>query len=80
MDTMHDKDFVAEAQKIDLEINPVSGADVESLVKEVYATPPEIVAKAKAAAGRSRPQSIKHSMRTSIARFQITPDPTAARA
>jgi tripartite-type tricarboxylate transporter receptor subunit TctC len=51
MDTMHDKDFVAEAQKIDLEVNPVSGADVESLVKEVYATPPEVIAKAKAAAG-----------------------------
>jgi tripartite-type tricarboxylate transporter receptor subunit TctC len=50
MDTMHDSDFVAEAKKIDLEINPVSGADVESLVKEVYSTPPEIVAKAKAAA------------------------------
>jgi tripartite-type tricarboxylate transporter receptor subunit TctC len=50
MDTMHDNDFVAEAKKIDLEINPVSGADVEGLVKEVYSTPPEIVAKAKAAA------------------------------
>ena len=50
MDTMQDKDFIAEAKKIDLEINPVSGADVEKLVKEVYATPPEIVAKAKTAA------------------------------
>jgi tripartite-type tricarboxylate transporter receptor subunit TctC len=52
MDTMTDKDFVAEAQKLDLEINPVSGADVEKLVKEVYATPPDIVAKAKAAAAK----------------------------
>jgi tripartite-type tricarboxylate transporter receptor subunit TctC len=50
MDTMNDKDFRAEAAKIDLEINPVSGADVETLVKDVYATPPDIVAKAKAAA------------------------------
>ena len=36
--------------KADLEINPVSGEDVEKLVKEVYATPADIVAKAKEAA------------------------------
>jgi len=50
MDTMTDKDFVAEADKTQLEINPVSGEDVEKLVKEVYATPPDIIAKAKTAA------------------------------
>ena len=50
MDTMKDKDFLAEADKMRLEINPVSGAEVEKLVKEVYATPPDIVAKARAAA------------------------------
>jgi len=49
-DTMTDKDFLAEADKTQLEINPVSGAEVEQLVKEVYATPTDIVAKAKAAA------------------------------
>jgi len=55
MDTMADKDFLAEAAKAELEINPVSGADVENLVKEVYATPPDIIAKAKAAAaGKER--------------------------
>jgi hypothetical protein len=50
--TMTDHDFRAEADKTDLEINPVSGAEVEQLVKEVYATPPELIAKAKAAAGK----------------------------
>jgi hypothetical protein len=50
MDTMKDKDFLAEADKMQLEINPVSGAEVEKLVKEVYATPPDVVAKAKQAA------------------------------
>ncbi len=50
MDTMKDKDFLAEADKMQLEINPVSGADVETLVKDVYATPPDVVAKAKQAA------------------------------
>jgi tripartite-type tricarboxylate transporter receptor subunit TctC len=50
MATMKDKDFLAEAAKADLEVNPVSGEDVERLVKEVYATPATIVAKAKEAA------------------------------
>ncbi len=50
MDTMQDKDFLAEAEKSQLEVNPVSGEEVEKLVKEVYATPADIVAKAKAAA------------------------------
>jgi tripartite-type tricarboxylate transporter receptor subunit TctC len=50
MDTMKDKDFVAEADKTELEINPVSGEDVEKLVKEIYATPADIIAKAKEAA------------------------------
>jgi tripartite-type tricarboxylate transporter receptor subunit TctC len=49
-DTMKDKDFLAEADKAQLEINPVSGEDVEKLVKEVYATPAGVIAKAKAAA------------------------------
>jgi tripartite-type tricarboxylate transporter receptor subunit TctC len=50
MDTMADKDFRAEADKLQLEINPVSGDDVQKLVTEVYATPPDIIAKAKQAA------------------------------
>jgi tripartite-type tricarboxylate transporter receptor subunit TctC len=50
METMTDKDFLAEADNIQLEINPVSGADVEKLVKDVYATPPDIIAEAKQAA------------------------------
>jgi tripartite-type tricarboxylate transporter receptor subunit TctC len=49
-DTMKDKDFLADAEKSQLEINPVSGEEVEKLVKEVYATPADIIAKAKAAA------------------------------
>jgi tripartite-type tricarboxylate transporter receptor subunit TctC len=50
MATMADKNFLAEADKTQLEINPVSGADVEALVKDVYATPADVAAEAKAAA------------------------------
>jgi tripartite-type tricarboxylate transporter receptor subunit TctC len=48
IDTMQDKDFLADAEKAQLEITPVHGAEIERLVKEIYATPPEIAAKAGA--------------------------------
>jgi tripartite-type tricarboxylate transporter receptor subunit TctC len=54
MDTMADKDFIADADKMQIEINPVSGADVDKLVKDVYATPPDIIAKAKEAAAAGK--------------------------
>jgi tripartite-type tricarboxylate transporter receptor subunit TctC len=45
MQTMQDKAFLAEAQKLNLEITPVSGEKVQELVAEVYRTPPAIVRK-----------------------------------
>jgi tripartite-type tricarboxylate transporter receptor subunit TctC len=41
--TMKDAEFLAEAKRLDLEVRPVSGPDVEALLREVYASPPEIV-------------------------------------
>jgi hypothetical protein len=49
MDTMTDKDFLAEAEANKFEINPVDGEELEKLVKDVYQTPPEIAKKAAAA-------------------------------
>jgi tripartite-type tricarboxylate transporter receptor subunit TctC len=46
METMKDPAFLAEAQKIKLEITPVDGEAVQKLVAEIYATPPDIVRKA----------------------------------
>ena len=46
MATMKDPAFLAEAEKIQLEITPVAGEAVQKLVAEVYATPPEIVKQA----------------------------------
>jgi tripartite-type tricarboxylate transporter receptor subunit TctC len=45
MDTMKDKDFLAEADKAKLEILPVSGEEIQKLIVELYATPGEIVQK-----------------------------------
>jgi tripartite-type tricarboxylate transporter receptor subunit TctC len=39
MDTMADKDFLADADKSLLEVRPVKGADIQALVNEIYATP-----------------------------------------
>ena len=43
MDTMADKEFLAEAGKAGLEVRPVSGAAVQKLVAEIYDTPVPIV-------------------------------------
>jgi tripartite-type tricarboxylate transporter receptor subunit TctC len=44
--TMRDPDFLAEAQKLNFEIHPVSAATIESLLAEVYATPKDVLARA----------------------------------
>jgi tripartite-type tricarboxylate transporter receptor subunit TctC len=50
METMGDKEFLSEAEKAKLEITPVSGERIESLVLEVYrSTTAELAAKAGAA-------------------------------
>ena len=46
MTTMVDPDFVAEAEKAQLEVNPVAGQDLQNLVAEIYRTPPEVAKKA----------------------------------
>jgi tripartite-type tricarboxylate transporter receptor subunit TctC len=48
MDTMNDEDFLADAEKAQLEINPVDGEHVKALVDEIYQTPPEVAKKAAA--------------------------------
>ena len=48
LDTVKDKEFLAEADTAQLEINPVTGPAIEKLLREVYQTPPDIAAKAAA--------------------------------
>ncbi len=45
-DTMKDKEFLADAEKSQLEITPVGGAEVEQLVKDIYQTPKPLADKA----------------------------------
>ena len=51
--TMKDPKFLAEANKAKLEIQPVTGQEVEDLVKEVYQTPKDIVEMAAKATART---------------------------
>jgi hypothetical protein len=41
--TMKDPDFLAETKKLSLDVDPVTGAEVEALIREVYASSPEAV-------------------------------------
>jgi tripartite-type tricarboxylate transporter receptor subunit TctC len=41
--TMKDPDFLAEAARQNLDVSPATGTEVEGLIREVYASPPEAV-------------------------------------
>ena len=41
--TMKDADFVAEAKKLSLDVSPTTGAEVETIIREVYASSPAAV-------------------------------------
>jgi tripartite-type tricarboxylate transporter receptor subunit TctC len=45
---MADAEFLAEAKQRGLEVNPVSGAEIDKLVSELYSTPADIVAELRA--------------------------------
>jgi tripartite-type tricarboxylate transporter receptor subunit TctC len=45
-DTMSDPEFRAETAKLQLDINPVSGASTDALLQEIYATPKDVAARA----------------------------------
>ena len=45
--SMKDPELIAMAEKMKLEIDYVSGEDVQSLVEKLHAFPPEIIARAQ---------------------------------
>ena len=49
MATMKDKEFLAEAEKAEMGITPLSGTEVQELVTKLYASPQEIVERARKA-------------------------------
>ena len=49
MDTFRDRAFLADAKKLNLDVDAASGEAVQALVKKVYATPQDVVERAKLA-------------------------------
>ncbi len=46
MDTMEDKEFLADAERSKIEITPVAGEQIEKLVADLYRTPADVAKKA----------------------------------
>ncbi len=57
--TFKDKEFLAEATKAKLEIDPVSGAEVEKIVKRVASMPPELLKAAHEASTKKTSTAIE---------------------
>jgi tripartite-type tricarboxylate transporter receptor subunit TctC len=49
-----DKDFLAEAEKQNMDIDPQTGEQVEAIVRDIVNTPTAVVAKVKAVADEGR--------------------------
>ena len=43
---LKDPEFIAETKKLRLDVNPMSGATIDKLLKEIYATPKDVLVKA----------------------------------
>jgi hypothetical protein len=46
---MKDKEFLAEADKLKIEVEPITGEQMTELVKQVSATPADVVARVRQA-------------------------------
>ncbi|MFL6799042.1 MAG: Bug family tripartite tricarboxylate transporter substrate binding protein [Xanthobacteraceae bacterium] len=49
MATMRDPDLTAEAQRIGLDVDPISGEELQTLAERIYASPAPLIAKARQA-------------------------------
>lgn len=52
--TVKDPAFLAEAEKQNMDVDPVSGEAIETLLKRIYASPPAVVARAREITERGR--------------------------
>jgi tripartite-type tricarboxylate transporter receptor subunit TctC len=49
IDTLHDPELLAEGHKAGLDLNPISGEELQTIAATIYATPPDLVERAKQA-------------------------------
>jgi tripartite-type tricarboxylate transporter receptor subunit TctC len=57
--TMTDPAFIAEAKKQNLEVEPMTGAAIATLMKRVYSSPPEVASRARAIVEEGRKSKSK---------------------
>jgi tripartite-type tricarboxylate transporter receptor subunit TctC len=43
--TMHDPDFLADAKRLEIDVEPMNAADTKAMVERLFATPPAVVAR-----------------------------------
>jgi hypothetical protein len=51
MDTLNDKDFRREIEARGLDVDPLSGEDLEQIVGKIYNAPPDLLRKTRKALG-----------------------------
>jgi tripartite-type tricarboxylate transporter receptor subunit TctC len=49
--TMKDPAFLAEAEKLKLDVDPMGGSEVEAAIRQILATPADVIARTQAALG-----------------------------
>jgi tripartite-type tricarboxylate transporter receptor subunit TctC len=52
LEMLRDPDTLAEAKRVGVDIDPVPGEEIQAMLTRLYATPKEVVAKARQLAGR----------------------------
>ena len=52
---MRDKAFLAEADRLKIDIDPMTGEEVEAAIRQVLATPPDVIARTQEALGATTP-------------------------
>ena len=55
LDTLHDPDLLAEGQKLHLDLDPISGEELQTIAAKMYATPADVVERAKQAVAYKAP-------------------------
>ena len=45
---MRDPEFIAESKKQSFSVDPMKGVEMDALIKQLYATPPDVIATAQA--------------------------------
>src|SRR5262249_32401557 len=56
IDTLRDPDLLAEGQKLGLDLDPISGEELQAIAAKMYATPADVVERAKQAVGYRAPE------------------------